>query len=326
MTFRARGLYASSSKEPRRFRLGPWLVLGALVVAGLVVATAAAVLGNVSVDRGESSDSFAAPEAVEIDNRTGGGVSLTGGGEEVLVERVMRGSPLSDPGERVSEGGGELSLEASCSGVPLVGLFGHCTVDYVVTVPVGTAVRVDTASGPVSTENVDGELRLSTTSGRVDVSGNAADVTVETVSGQVDVSGVEGALVAESTSGRITAEGEGESLRVSTTSGTVEASEFRARTVEVESTSGGVRVGGGFTSAEVSTVSGSIWVDTDTPFDLLSMESTSGSVQAVVPEGSYRVTGDSTSGSRDLEVDTSPGAKSRIDANTVSGSVSITSS
>ena len=72
MTFKARGLYASSSKEPRGFRLGPWLILGAVLVLALVVTTVAAVLGNMDVDRGTSNDSFDAPQTVRIDNRTGG--------------------------------------------------------------------------------------------------------------------------------------------------------------------------------------------------------------------------------------------------------------
>ncbi len=325
MTFKARGLYASSSKEPRRFRLGPWLVLGAVLVLALVVTTVAAVLGTMDVDRGTSSDSFDAPQAVRIDNRTGGDVTLTGTGQDqVQVERALRGSPLSEPTEETHQSAQDLHLEATCANVLLLSLFGGCAIDYDILVPEGTAVTVETISGPIHVENVDGELDLSSVSGRVLVSGNDGDTTVETVSGQITLEQVRGTADLESTSGDITAQGEGEDIEVVSTSGKVDVSGFDARTVVAESISGSVRVGGGFTDAEISTVSGSIEVSAQEPFTLLSVESISGNITAQVPQGDYHITGDSTSGGRDLRVDTSAKADSRIDADTVSGSLTVT--
>ncbi|WP_150239955.1 DUF4097 family beta strand repeat-containing protein [Nocardiopsis quinghaiensis] len=321
MTFKARGLYASSSKEPRRFRVGPWLVLGAVLVVALVVATAFSVLGSVGVDRGDRSDTFDGPRTVRIDNRTGGEVTLTGGGDEVRVDRTLRGTPLTKPEETVREDGEALRVEALCVGVPFLS---GCAIDYEVAVPAGTEVIVETISGEISAEGVDGFLGLSSTSGEVEVSGNSGDVTVETTSGEIDVSGVEGSLAAETTSGKITAEGTGERLEARSTSGRVDVSGFDARTVVAESTSGGLDVGGGFTEAQASTVSGSIEVTTDEAFDLLSLESTSGGIDVRVPEGTYDVTGESMSGSREVEVGTSPEADSRIEADTVSGSLTVT--
>lgn len=320
MTFKARGLYASSSKEPRRLRMGPWLALGGVLVVVLVVATAVSVLGNVGVDRGSHSDTYSDSQTVEIDNSTGGGVTLTRGGDQLRLDRTMRGTPLTEPEEDVHENGDGLQVKASCAGIPF---FGGCAIDYEVAVPVGTSVTVDTSSGRISANDIDGELNLSSISGEVTVSDNSGDVSVETTSGKIDLADVEGALVVETISGRISASGSGQSLEANSTSGTVDVSGYSADTVVAESISGAVRVGGGFTSAEVSTVSGGIEVTAADAFDLLSLESISGSVNVRVPEGTYNVTGESVSGSRALEVDTSPNADARIDASTVSGSLTV---
>lgn len=322
MTFKARGLYASSSKEPRRFRVGPWLLLGAVLVLFVVVATAVSVLGNVGVDRGSRSDSYDAPRAVEIENNTGGGVTLTGGADRVQVDRTLRGTPITEPEEDIDEDGDALSVEALCLGVPF---FGGCRIDYEVAVPEGTAVTVETVSGRISVENVHGELNLSSVSGGVRVSGNSGDVTVDSTSGGIEVTGVEGDLTAETTSGRITAEGTGENVQAASTSGDVDVSGFRAGTVTAESTSGDVQVGGGFTEAQVTTVSGAIGVVTEDAFDELSLESVSGAIDVRVPEGVYDVTGESVSGDRHVDVDTSTSADASIQAETVSGVLTVTS-
>ncbi|RKS08765.1 putative adhesin [Nocardiopsis sp. Huas11] len=321
MTFKARGLYASSSKEPRRSRVGLWLVLGLVVVAAVGLVTAAAVLGRVGLDRGNQVQSVDAPTAVEIENETGGSVELTGTtGPEMVVERQMHGSPLKEPVHEVEENEGQVHVEAHCEGVPFIG---QCSVDYTIAVPEGTAVSVETIGGPITVSNVDGALELSTTSGRVNVDGNVGDVEVESTSGSVELDGVEGSANVETTSGSVTAAGAGASLDVSTVSGSLDLSGFSADVVQAESTSGTIAVGGGFTTAEVSTTSGNIAVDTEDAFDLLTLDTVSGSSQVEVPDGAYRITGESVSGDRSVGVDTSPDADAHIDANAVSGSLTV---
>jgi hypothetical protein len=53
------------------------------------------------------------------------------------------------------------------------------------------------------------------------------------------------------------------------------------------------------------------------------VETVSGRIQALVPEGVYDITGESVSGSRDFDVDTATDADSRIDVSTTSGSVRV---
>ena len=321
VTFRARGLYASSNKEPGTgFHRGPWLVLGGVLAVVLVAVAAVSVLGSVSMDRGERRDTFAAPEQVVVENRTGGRVSVTAAdGDEVRVDRGLRGTPLADPGEDIEAGGGRLRIDAACSGA----VFSTgCSIDYTIAVPAGVAVRVETVGGRVAADGVQGPVRVSTASGPVELTGITGEVRVETVSGRVAVTGVVGDVDLETVHGSITASGEGGRLRAASTSGRVDLAGFTAGSVEAESTSGRISVGGGFDTAEVSTTSGGVEVDASAPFRTLVVETTSGSVDARVPEGAYDVTGESVSGERTIAVGAAPSGP-RIQVDTVSGDVRV---
>lgn len=321
MTFRARGLYASSSKERGGFRRGPWMFLGGVLVVILVIITAVSVLGNVAVNQTDRADSYSGVTTLELDNSTGGDVHLRGGeGDEVVVERKLSGSPLSEPDEDIDADGDTLEIDTGCSGFLF---FSGCSVSYDITVPVGTQVSVETVSGMVSVDEHEGDLNVQTTSGSVGVRNQAGDVETETVSGQIVLDNIEGAAGAHTVSGRILASGEGSLLDLSTTSGQILASDFEAEEIRAESVSGSLELGGGFTTLEASTTSGSVNISTDDPFELLSVETVSGRIDASVPDGVYNITGESVSGSRNFDVSTASDADSRIDVNTTSGGVSI---
>lgn len=321
MTFKARGLYASSSKEPSSgFRVGPWLVLGGVLVAALIAVTAFSVLGKVGVDRGGRADSFDAPERLVVENETGGRVVLTAAdGDRVQVDRKLRGTPLAEPEEDIDTEDGVLSIDAECFGVWFLG---GCSVDYEIAVPAGVEVQVETISGQVSATGLEGGVEVSTTSGSVELTGITGEVRVETTSGRIEVAEVSGSAELESTNGSITASGEGERLRAASTSGEVDLTGFTAGAVEAESTSGSVSVGGGFDTAEVSSVSGSVEIATEDAFRTLVVDTTSGSVDIEVPAGAYDVTGESVSGGREIGVETSSSGP-RIQVDTVSGGIRI---
>ncbi|WP_017580253.1 DUF4097 family beta strand repeat-containing protein [Nocardiopsis valliformis] len=322
MTFKARGLYASSSKEPGRFRRGPWLLLGAVLVVIVVVFTALSVLGNVAVHQTDRTDSFSGITALELENSTGGDVLVKGGeGDEVVVERKLSGSPLSEPDEDIDAEGGTLEIDTDCSGFLF---FSSCSVHYEITVPAGTRVALETISGKVSVDNLEGDLSVESISGQVGVTSPVGEVDIETISGTIMISDAEGAVTAHSTSGRIQASGEGSLLDVGSTSGEILVADFSADEVRAESVSGSLELGGGFTTLEASSVSGSVNVMTDEPFELLSVETVSGRVGATVPDGVYDITGESVSGNRDFNVEASSGADSRIDVSTTSGGVLVT--
>lgn len=321
MTFRARGLYASSSKEPSRFRWGPWMVLGGVLVVILVVLTAVSVLGNVVSHQSERADSYGVASELRLSNDTGGRIQVSSAeGEQIVVERTLRGGPLSEPRESVEESGDRLDIETRCSG-PL--FFSRCSVEYAIRVPEGVFLTLETVSGDVQVQDLNGNLAVTTTSGSIEVFDHEGEVRAETTSGDMELSEVTGSITAQSTSGSIDASGEGELLEVSTTSGDIVAAGFRAQQVRTESVSGDLEFGGGFTSLETSTTSGDVEIRTDTVFDLMSVETISGDVEAWVPEGVYAIDGESTSGGRDFNVDTSPDADSRIEVDTTSGSVRV---
>lgn len=321
MTFKARGLYASSSKEPGRFRPGPWLLLGVLLALILIVATMVSVLGNVTVHSFQRSDTFSAAQTLGLNNRTDGQIRLRGGGEEVVVERTLRGGLLREPDDTIDEHGDTVQVDAHCGNfLPL----GVCTVDYDVTVPEGTNLDLKTISGQVTVSNVHGELAVDTTSGSVQVSDHVGDLTVQTVSGNTDLEGIKGTVHTDSTSGDITATGEGELLNASSVSGNLALSGFDAKALEADSTSGEISVGGSFDTAEIETVSGGVEVDAAEYFSLLSVESTSGGITARVPPKTYELVWDTSSGDNDIGVDTSSEAKGTIDVSTVSGSLTVT--
>ncbi|GAA1984057.1 hypothetical protein GCM10009799_06830 [Nocardiopsis rhodophaea] len=324
MTFTSRGLYASSSKVPRRRRprVG-WLVLGAIVAVAALVLGALVALADVSLDREEKAASFSGVGGLVVRNQTVGDIRLTGTeGDAVTVERTSRGSPLAEPVESLTENGDELRAEARCEG-PALFVFGSCRVDYVIGVPEGTSISVETGSGAVDAVSLDADLKVSSASGTVEVDGMRGDVTASTSWGEIELEGVEGSIDLETRSGGIEASGSGDSARAVSTSGSVDLDDFSATTVEASSTSGGVELGGGFETADVSSTSGHVAIETAGPFQRITAESTSGGVDIEVPAGTYDVSAETGSGGRDIGVGTSPDASARIEARTTSGSLSI---
>ncbi|TDQ53159.1 DUF4097 family beta strand repeat-containing protein [Actinorugispora endophytica] len=302
MTFNARGLYASSSKVPRRRRFG-WLVVGAVVGLLALGLGVLSMLGNVSTSIESRRDVFPAASAVEIDNETTGSVVVRAGeGDEITVDRERHGSRTADPHEEIGTDDGRLEIEAGCQGFLS---FGPCAVDYVVEVPEGVAVDITTSVGPI------------------EVIGVTGDVQAESDVGSITLRDVEGAIDLESDTGSIEATGSGPSATVSSEAGTVDLEGFAAAAVEVETDIGDILVGAGFTTATVRTEIGSVRVGTDQGFESLVVGSDIGAVDIRVPDAEYRVVGESDMGERTVEVDTSADAAALIDVETEMGSVDI---
>ncbi|MDA8368868.1 MAG: DUF4097 family beta strand repeat-containing protein [Nocardiopsaceae bacterium] len=321
MTFTGRGLYASSSKVPRKRRSG-WLFIGVAVAVAVLVIGAVRALGEVPTGKESRSDTFGGAARVVVDNDTGGDVEVrSSGGDEVTVARTLRGSPLGEPGDEVELDGETVRADADCNG--LLPAVGGCAVDYEISVPAGTELTIETTSGEVELTSIEGDVQVDTDSGQVtadELKGNAA---VSTSSGGIELSDVAGDMELKTTSGGITASGTAETVQAESTSGTVHLEEISAVRVEAGSVSGTVNIEGDFETADVETVSGTVNVDAESPFERVTAESTSGSVQMRVPRGDYRVTGESTSGERDIEVGRDSSASAEIEASTTSGSIDI---
>ena len=131
-------------------------------------------------------------------------------------------------------------------------LFGGRTsvaVDYTVTVPRGAGVAVESISGDVTLEGVDGETRIEVVSGDVRLASLARLVEVEAVSGALQLADVssEDALSAETVSGRLDMDRvRAPRLEVASVSGAVALHAVESRRVEVETVSGSVTFDGTF--------------------------------------------------------------------------------
>jgi len=305
MTFTARGLYASSSKEPRRRRFR-WLWVGAVVALVALLFGAVGALGAVPVGKEGETIGFENPEGLVVENRTGGSVTVTESGVGMLeVDSKLWHTLLNKAESTVDrDGDGVVRAEAGCNGA-----FGAaCSVEYEITVPAGTEVTVETSSGEVELAGLTGPVRVDTVSGEVEASDLSGDADLRSTSGEIELSGATGNAV-----------------RVGTTSGEVDLEGVDVAELEVESTSGSVGVEGGFDTARLSSTSGSVEAEAARPFEKLTAETVSGSVELRVPERrTYDVRTDSTSGSVEVDVPTDKGAESLIEASTTSGSVEIT--
>ncbi|GAA3746287.1 DUF4097 and DUF4098 domain-containing protein YvlB [Spinactinospora alkalitolerans] len=304
MTFTGRGLYASSSKVPRKRRFG-WLFIGALVAVLALGYGMFSVLGGLPTAQGERSDEYERPARVVVENGTAGDVNVHGvDGGEVRVERELHGSLITDPSEAIRGNGEALRVEAECEGAFL--FFGNCAVDYEIGVPEGTEVAVRTSTGDIEVSSVRGDVAAASLTG---------DIALDNVEGNLDLDGQ---------TGDISAHGSGDRAEARTTTGEINLEDFAATEVDAESTTGSVNLEGGFSEAAVRTTTGEIHIETADAFERITADSTTGQIGIRVPENEeYHVTGDSTTGERDIDVPTDSGAATRIDATTTTGAVNI---
>ncbi|HYB93716.1 MAG TPA: DUF4097 family beta strand repeat-containing protein [Vicinamibacterales bacterium] len=120
------------------------------------------------------------------------------------------------------------------------------SVDYVISVPVGTMVALKSISGDISVSHVKGEVRA------------------ETVSGDVNIVDTPNVTIAKTISGDVTARdiGTETTLVLSTVSGSVLGTGLRVRALEAGSVSGDVRLlGSEVGRLEAKSVSGNIEFD-----------------------------------------------------------------
>ena len=167
---------------------------------------------------------------------------------------------------------------------------GSVAVDYVVTVPRGTDVTIESVSGNVTVEGVEGETRIEVVSGDVRLASLAERVEVEAVSGRVRIADVssDDALSAETVSGRLDIDTvRAPRVEASSVSGAVALHGVESRRVEVETVSGSVTFSGALATNgryEFESHSGGIrlTVPDGTGFELES-ESFSGGLRSAIP-------------------------------------------
>jgi hypothetical protein len=134
---------------------------------------------------------------LELENLSGDVDVTANNGDDVRITATKRvrtsnestgRSALSATDIQVSERSGFVSITSG----PTRGRFGSVEIDYMISVPVGTALSLKTLSGDISVDGAAGDVRVNTTSGDV-VLKNARprDVDVEVVSGDISLEQVD---------------------------------------------------------------------------------------------------------------------------------------
>ncbi|MBB3662907.1 MULTISPECIES: DUF4097 family beta strand repeat-containing protein [Prauserella salsuginis group] len=159
-----------------------------------------------------------------------------------------------------------------------------CTTTHEIVVPRGVAVSGDIGSGELDVTGAE-SLDVEVGSGGARVSDVEGDARVDAGSGHVELSGIGGEVTVDAGSGGITGRG-------------------LAGPVEAESGSGEITL-------ELSRPAG------------VTASTGSGDIALTVPRADYRIAGDSGSGSREIGVDTSPGARHTLSLDTGSGDVTV---
>ncbi|GAA3751708.1 DUF4097 family beta strand repeat-containing protein [Salinactinospora qingdaonensis] len=306
MTFTSRGLYATSSKIPRRRRYG-WLAFGAAVAVLAVLLGGVNALGAIPVAVEGRNDSFEGVHEIVIDNATVGEVTVTGTDDgAVTVQRELQRAVTATPEESLAADGGTLRAEATCTGGWLF-LGSSCAIDYEIRVPADADIAIDarTSTGDITVTSVRG------------------DITAASSTGELRFEEVTAALDLETSTGEVEASGSGESATVTSSTGSVDLADFTADRFDVRTSTGDIAIGGGFTEVELQTSTGEATIETGETFDNITANTGTGDLEIEVPEGAYHVTGDSTSGDREVDVSTDAAAAASIDATTTTGEVTI---
>ncbi|MBN6035791.1 DUF4097 family beta strand repeat-containing protein [Amycolatopsis sp. 195334CR] len=160
-----------------------------------------------------------------------------------------------------------------------------CSVDYDVVVPFGTTVSGDADSGEIVLTGV-----------------ASADVTAD--SGSVDVRNVAGPVTVQVSSGNVTLADLGSTAKVVANSGKISGTGLKG-SVDAQADSGDIEL--------VMAAAQEVKAHAD-----------SGEVEVTVPPGTYRVEGDTDSGSRDISIPTGGGGTAvLLQLNTESGDVTV---
>ena len=154
---------------------------------------------------------------VRIDGRSADVTLVRATGSQVVVDARAKGT-LWLPKLRTEIDGGHLRLSGSCHDNP----FGHCESSFVVSIPEGTPVTVETRSGDVRASDLSGHVSIDAGSGDVSLSGLSGGTTARVSSGDIEASRLAGKLVLE------------------TSSGDVDAAELTGLTIDARATSGDV--------------------------------------------------------------------------------------
>ena len=159
---------------------------------------------------------------------------------------TVRGSELPDVKVVASTESGVLRFDATSNRVTLrveqeqQGARSRGDASYDVSVPRGTRLKLQAASGTVTASGSQGEISATTVSGAIDVSGGRRDVTLESVSGPIKASQLSGDLEAQNVSGSIRAENVSGRIEAWTVNGAIRLIGVRSNDIRAETVGGDI--------------------------------------------------------------------------------------
>lgn len=159
---------------------------------------------------------------------------------------TVRGWELPDVKVVASTESGALRFDATSNRVTLrveqerEGGRSRGDASYDVSVPRGTRLRLQAASGTVTASGSEGEISATTVSGAIDVSGGRRQVTLESVSGPIKASQLAGELEAQNVSGSVRAENVSGRVEAWTVNGAIRLIDVRSNDIRAETVGGDI--------------------------------------------------------------------------------------
>jgi DUF4097 and DUF4098 domain-containing protein YvlB len=150
------------------------------------------------------------------------------------------------------KGSGKSSLFSSKPSTP--------GIDVTVTAPPGTVASIDTASGDLTLEGIDGDHSLNTASGDIVIESLAGDLRVDTASGDIQGVSLSGNLKFSASSGDIDLSDVGGEIKARTASGDITI-ERVSGALKANAASGDIRVAGSTLTVDTSAASGDIHLE-----------------------------------------------------------------
>ncbi|WP_326824727.1 DUF4097 family beta strand repeat-containing protein [Streptosporangium sp. NBC_01756] len=197
------------------------------------------------------------------------------------------------------------------------------------------AFDVNTSSGDVTCDVIEGDARLKSSSGDIELGEVYGTATVGLASGTLDLGMVGGAAGVKTSSGNVRIGQADGSVEVKSTSARVTIETISAGDVSVTSSSGNVRIGRASGSVQVTSTSAGVTIETMTAGDV-SVTSSSGNVRIGRASGSVQVKSTSagvtidsitagvasvTSDSGNVRVGVAEGTSAWLDVSSTSGKV-----
>jgi DUF4097 and DUF4098 domain-containing protein YvlB len=240
---------------------------------------------DVSTGSGDITVRVGEPGQVQVTGKITTTSRWLGGGGEELVQRIQQNPPVQQQGNSIHIGRIEdRELRRNVS------------ISYELWVPQETRLGVDTGSGNVDADGIQGPVNADTGSGNITLANIGGEVRTDTGSGDVRLDSINGPVFADTGSGSIRGTGVRGSLTVDTGSGDVQLEESTLSEVKVSTGSGQVSLIGVRGGLQVSTASGDITIEGEPTADWAVGASSGDITLRLSPETAFEVDARTSSG------------------------------